>query len=78
MALQEIFNIVFGLLIGLFGWLGREVWMAVAKLREDIKRIEIMLPSKYVEKNEFRDSVQELKELLTKISDKLDAKADKT
>ena len=78
MELQQVFNIVFGLLVGLFAWLGKEVWMAVQKLRDDIKKIEIMLPSKYVEKHEFRDSVQELKELLTKISDKLDAKADKS
>lgn len=78
MELQQVFNIVFGLLVGLFAWLGKEVWVAVQKLRDDIKKIEIMLPSKYVEKHEFRDSVQELKELLTKINDKLDAKADKS
>lgn len=78
MTIQEVFNIVCGLLIGLLAWLGREVWMAVQRLRDDLKKIEIMLPTKYVEKHEFRDSVQELKELLTKISDKLDAKADKS
>ena len=78
MTIQEVFNIVCGLLIGLLGWLAREVWMAVQRLRDDLKKIEIMLPTKYVEKHEFRDSVQELKELLTKISDKLDAKVDKS
>lgn len=78
MELQEIFNIVFGLLIGLFAWLGKEVWAAVQKLRDDIKKIEIMLPTRYVEKNEFRESMQELKDLLNKISDKLDAKVDKS
>lgn len=77
MELQEVFNIVFGLLVGLFAWLGKEIWMAVQKLREDIKKIEIMLPTRYVEKHEFRDSLDEIKGMLHKISDKLDAKADK-
>lgn len=78
MELQQVFNVVFGILVGLFAWLGKEIWAAVHKLRDDIKKIEIMLPTRYVEKNEFRDSMQELKDLLNKISDKLDAKVDKS
>ena len=75
---QPLINIGFIALVGLLGWLARELWGAVKELKTDLKKIEVALPTHYVHKDEFRSGIQELKDLLNKISDKLDAKADKT
>lgn len=74
---QFIINVLGGLLIGLFGWVSRQLWDAVQKMKEDIKRIEVALPTSYVQKNEFVEAMKEIKGMLEKIFDKLDAKADK-
>lgn len=77
MDIQVLINIAVVTGIGLIAWLGRELWNAVKELRKDITAIEVALPTHYVRRDEFRSGVQELKEMLVKISDKLDAKVDK-
>jgi len=46
-------------------------------LQQDIKGIEVSLPTNYVQKTEFNSNLKEIKEMLNKIFDKLDDKADK-
>lgn len=77
MDLQTVINALLALIIGGIGWAARELWGAVKKLRDDLQKIEVALPSSYVRKDDFADSMREIKEMLMKISDKLDNKADK-
>lgn len=77
MEWQPVINIGFIALVGLFGWLARELWGAVKELKEDLKDVEVALPTDYVQKNEYHRDLIEIKMMLNKISDKLDAKADK-
>lgn len=63
--------------IGLIGFLAKELWSAVKELRKDLTIIEVALPKNYVQKDEYRQDLREIKTMLEKISDKLDAKADK-
>jgi hypothetical protein len=77
MELQTIINFLLGLIIGGIGWAARELWGAVKKLREDLQKIEVALPSSYVRKDDFADGMREIKEMLGKIFDRLDNKADK-
>lgn len=58
---------------GLFlvvGWIIRSLWDAVRQLERD-------LPANYVRRDDFRDSMDEIKDMLTRIFDKLDNKVDK-
>lgn len=81
MNLQEIYNIGIGAVLAGLGWFARELWGAVAELRRDIRQIEIDLPSNYLRKDEFREGVNEIKnilgEMFRKIDDLKDKKADK-
>ena len=81
MDTQSIINLAGGAILSVIGWFARELWGAVKQLQKDIHQIEIDLPSKYVPKEEYSDSLKEIKELCSKIFDKLDAleqrKADK-
>lgn len=77
MDLQTVINALLALIIGGIGWAARELWGAVKKLRDDLQKIEVALPSSYVRKDDFADGMKEIKEMLGKIFDRLDNKADK-
>jgi len=77
MDTQFVINVLGGIVIGGVGWVARELWAAVKALREDVKRIEVALPTSYVQKNEFSDNLKEIKEICRQIFDKLDNKQDK-
>jgi hypothetical protein len=74
---QTVINGLLAVLLAGIGWAARELWGAVKRLREDLQKIEIALPTNYVRKDEFSDGVKEIKEMLGKIFDRLDNKADK-
>lgn len=74
---QELLNYVFGILLALIGWFGRTLWDAVQKLKDDLKDIEVDLPSTYVKKTELDNRLQKIETMLDKIFDKLESKVDK-
>ena len=77
MDTQVAFNIAVGVIIAGMGWFARAVWEAVQRLQNDLHELECNLPIQYVRKDEFQDSVREIKEMLNKIFDKLEGKVDR-
>jgi hypothetical protein len=81
MDTQTIINVALGSLLALVGWLARQLWDAVERLRVDIHQLEVELPSRYVRREEFSDGIKEIKDLCRQIFDKVDSlekrKADK-
>jgi hypothetical protein len=59
------------------GWFARQLWDAVSELRRDIHKIEVDLPSNYVQKNEYAETMKRIEIMFERIFDKLDEKADK-
>ena len=41
---QSVINAIGGLLAIIIGWLGRELWDAVQKMKSEMKELEINLP----------------------------------
>lgn len=74
---QQIGNILIGVAFSLVGWLGRQLWDSVQKLKDDIKGIQIDLPSNYVTKLDMQTQYNKIEVMLNKIFDKLDDKVDK-
>jgi len=74
---QTVVNIGAGAVLMIAGWLFRELWAAVKALQADIRKIEIDLPTTYIRRDEFSDNMKEIKDMLAKIFDKLENKADK-
>lgn len=62
---------------GVLGWALRELWAAVKSLREDISELERDLPLSYVQKDDYRQDITRVHDLLDKIYDKLDGKVDR-
>ena len=74
---EQLFDTLFGIILLLVGGIVKVLWDAVKTLQKDMKSIEVAMPTHYVAKDEWRQGMQELKDMLIKISDKLDAKVDK-
>jgi predicted amidophosphoribosyltransferase len=74
---QTLINISFGGLLTIVGWLSRQLWDAVERMKADIKNIEITLPSHYARKDDIQSRFDKVEVMLEKIFDKLDLKQDK-
>jgi len=74
---QNLINILAAGLGAILGWLLKVVWDAIRSLEKDLKDLEKDLHTKYVTKNEYRQDILEVKDILKQIFDKLDRKADK-
>ena len=74
---QNVINIGIGSLLAIGGWFARQLWDAVQKLKSDMSRLELSISDNYVKKDDWTDGIKELKEMLGKIFDKLDSKADR-
>jgi len=74
---QDLFNYIAGTLLAILGWVGKTLWDAVQNLKEDIKDIEVDLPTTYVKKTELDSRLQKIETMLDKIFDRLESKVDK-
>jgi hypothetical protein len=74
---QEIINILIGSVLAVLGWFARQLWDAVQALKEDMKKIEVDMPTNYVRKDEMESRFDKIELLLSRIYEKLDMKADK-
>lgn len=77
MEWQTIINIGAGSLLAMLGWFARQIWDSVQKLKDDVKQIEIDLPTFYVKKDEIAQRFDRVELLLDKIFEKLEQKADR-
>jgi len=70
---QMIFNAAVSLAGFLGGWVLNNIYKAIERLEEEARTS----PAKYVRRDDYREDMNEVKNLLGKISDKLDKKEDK-
>ena len=74
---QLFINLVGGAFLTGMGWWCREIWDSVKSLKEDIKHIEVDLPTNYVRKVDIEGRFDRIDGVLERIFDKLDDKVDK-
>lgn len=74
---QFIINAIGGLLAIVVGWLSRELWDAVHQLKDEMKQLEINLPTNYVKKDDLESRFDKLEFMLNRMFEKLDQKVDK-
>ena len=77
MELQHIIDLGLGASMAVIGWFAREMWGAVKELKSDLSKLREDLPKSYVAKDDYREDIRELKEIMNKVFDRLDHKADK-
>jgi cell fate (sporulation/competence/biofilm development) regulator YmcA (YheA/YmcA/DUF963 family) len=59
------------------GWTMKSLWEAVRSMQKEIKEVERQLHTQYVSKDDYRQDLVEIKDMLKQIFDKMDKKADK-
>jgi hypothetical protein len=73
LEVQTLIDVGLGSILALLGWLARQLWDAVERLRSNVHQIEIDLPTNYVKREEFSESLKEIKDLCRQIFDKVDS-----
>ena len=74
---QSLINVMLGVACTVIGWLARELWTAVKDLQADLIKLSVELHKTYVTRDDYREDIKGIKEMLAKIFDKLEKKADK-
>ena len=77
MDFQNVFNFVSGALLLGVGWWCREIWDSVKQLKEDLRKIEVDLPTHYARRVDIDKRLDKIDDILEKIFDRLDDKVDK-
>jgi hypothetical protein len=81
---QNVINIGIGSLLAVGGWFCRQLWDSVKELKSDISDLKLHVSDSYVKKSEV-DSIKadmdkrfdRLEQMIARLFDKIDAKADK-
>lgn len=69
---QNLFNIAVVLSGGLGGWLLKMIMDSIKELRADVRQVEREMNSDFVRREDFQRSVDEIKEILVRIFDRLE------
>jgi antirestriction protein len=66
---QGLLNILIMTVGSVFGWVLRMLWTASQELKVDLAKLREELPKEYVTKDDYRQDVRELKEMISKLFD---------
>ena len=77
MDTQQVLNVGLSVAMAVIGWFARELWSAVKELKADLSKLREDLPKTYIGRDDYRQDMTEIKNMLSKIFDKLDLKQDK-
>lgn len=77
MEWQTLINIGAGGVLTILGWFARELWDIVKNIKEDLKNLEVKIADEYVKKVDINARFDKIENILERIFDKLDQKADK-
>lgn len=73
MDTQVLFNIAVSLAGALGGWILNNIYRSIERLDTDVRA----MPHMYVGREDYRNDMRDIKDMLGKIFDKLDNKVDK-
>lgn len=71
---QFLINILFAAAGAAFGWILNSISRSIVRIEDRIAEMPIM----YVNREDYRADIQEIKGMLSKIFDRLEGKADKS
>ena len=77
MDYQLLFNIAFSFILFLLGWFVRIAYDAANAMKNDLMALERELHSSFVRREDYKEDIREIKDLLLSIQDRINNKADK-
>lgn len=73
MDYQVLFNIAVAVAGFFGGWTLNRIYQAIDRLDHDVRG----MPTQYVSRDDYRNDIKDIRDILGKIFDKLDGKADR-
>lgn len=73
MDYQVLFNIAVAVAGFFGGWTLNRIYQAIDRLDNDVRH----MPANYVSRDDYRNDIRDIRDILGKIFDKLDNKADR-
>ncbi len=77
MDTQDIFNAVISIMGAVVGWVLKTIWDTLRDMKQEIRDLTVEVHQDFARRDDFKEAVKEIKDMLYKIFDKLDEKADK-
>lgn len=77
MDYQLLFNIAFSFILFLVGWFVRIAYDAANAMKHDLMTLERELHSSFVRREDYKEDIREIKDLLLSIQERMNSKADK-
>lgn len=77
MEMQDVFNAVISLMGAIVGWVLKTIWDTLRDMKQEIRDLTVEVHQDFARRDDFKEAVKEIKDMLYKIFDKLDEKADK-
>lgn len=74
---QDLLNIIIGVAGTAMGWMLKVVWDSIRLLQDEMKSLERVIHTKYVTKDDYKDDIRDVKDMLNAIFKRLEQKADK-
>jgi len=74
---QDTINLIITGAGAVIGWVLRVIWESIRKLQDEMNAFQREVHTEYVTKDDYRQDILEVKDILKQIFDKLDRKADK-
>ena len=69
---HSVLEIALWAIVATIGWFARQMWDAVKELRGDLHKLEVILPSNYIRKDEFAEGVRQIREDLQILFKRID------
>lgn len=66
---QQYINMALSISFLVLGWFAREMWSAVKELKSDLAKLREEIPQSCVQKNDYRQDIKELKDMISKLFD---------
>lgn len=74
---QDTINLLITCTGAVIGWVLRVIWESIRKLQEEMNAFQREVHTEYLTKDDYRQDIVEMKDILKQIFEKLDRKADK-
>ena len=77
MTIEQALIGIIGAMCTVLGWLARELWSAVQKLRQDLSQLEVRISSDFIRYDRLQDALKPIMAALDEIKTAMSHKVDK-
>ena len=66
---QQFLNWIYSGVLTALGWFAKTLWDADKEIRQDLMKLREELPKEYVSRDDYKDDIREIKDMLKQLFD---------